>query len=258
VHVNTPTNSHMAVALAALSAGKHVLVEKPIAWTLSRSRELVGLARKKKRTLSVVSQHRLAPYLKVLKQYCEGNLLGKPLSFYIRIHMNRLPGYYDAEARRTGPGVLATQGVHALDWIHWLFGKAKTCSASVGTLLHRTNNEDTACAMMTMKSGVMGVLDINHINRGPDQLLFKIYFEKGTLQYGPDGKITEESNGAVREIDFPKINPQFDSLRDQLVNFVHACGGREKLEVTAQDGLNVMILLDALYRSVKKQMKVRY
>jgi predicted dehydrogenase len=258
VVVTLPTPLHHALVRQALLAGRHVLVEKPLAATLAQSRDLVKLAKRKKRTLSVVSQHRLAPYLKLLKQYCDGGALGRPLSFYIRIHMNRQPSYYEVEARRTGPGVLTSQGVHALDWIHWLFGPVKTCSASIGTLLHKTHNEDTALAMMTTRSKVMGLLDINHIHQGKDQILFRICFAKGTLQFGPDGRMTEEANGTLRDIEYPKVNPQFDSLRDQLLNFAGAVNGSNPLEVTAQDGLNVMALLASLYKNTRKQAKVRY
>lgn len=259
VVVTVPTPSHYGQVREALLAGKHVLVEKPLAATLKESRALAKLANARKRILGVVSQHRYAPYLQELKRYCaKGGPLGKPLSFYIRIHMNRPASYYEVEARRTGPGVLTAQGVHAIDWIHWLFGKAKSCSSAMGTLLHKTNNEDTAAALLTMENGMVGVLDINHINGGKDELLFKVYFAKGTLQYGPGWRLTEEVGAESREIEMAKINPQFDSLKEQLKNFAQAVEGKAELDITAQDGVNVMTVLHYLYKSQNKATQVKY
>lgn len=260
VVVTIPTRYHHAQVKEALKAGRHVLVEKPLALTLKEGRELVDLAKKKKRLLSIVSQHRFAPYLQVFKRYCTtGGSLGRPLSFFVRIHMNRPETYYtEAPARCTGPGVLAIQGAHALDWIHWWFGKAGRCTAAMGTLFHKTHNEDNGYAAFTMKNGVMGLFDINHMTRGKNELTIKVYFEKGTLEYDQTGRILEVSGNSEHEITYEKVNPQFDSLKAQLLNFADAVEGKGPLEVTAQDGLNVMVLLDAIYKSGRKIPKVRY
>jgi predicted dehydrogenase len=260
VVVTVPTKFHYAYTREALAAGKHVLVEKPLTLTLSQSKKLAALARSKRKVLSVVSQHRFAPYLQVIKRYCRngrGNGLGKPLSFFTRIQFNRPESYYDLEARRTGHGVLAIQGVHCMDWIHWLFGESKSCTAAIGTLFHRTKNEDNAYAMVKMKSGIMGLFDINHMTRGQNRFEFDVYFSKGVLRFNNFSTITIEKGDKVKQVKFRKVNPQFDSLKDQLENFIGACQHKKRLEVTAKDGLRVMKLLESLYKSSRHLASVK-
>ena len=70
--------------------------------------------------------------------------------------------------------------------------------------------------------------------------------------------MVEAKGSETRELKLEKINPQFDALKSQLLNFTNAIDGREKLEVTAEDGLDVMVLLDKLYKQTKKQGLVTY
>ena len=258
VVVSVPTRVHYPYVKEALLAGKHVLVEKPLAQSLGEGARLVELAKKKGRLLSVVSQHRFAPYLKTVKRYCSpGGPLGNPLTFFVRLHMNRPQSYYEAPARRRGPGVLAIQGAHPLDWIGWLFGEAESCAAAAGTLYHKTENEDTAYALFRMKSGVMGLFDINHITRGRDEVIIEVCFEKGNLRYSSAGGMRVEQGKVERKIEIRKADPQSECLRQQLENFADACQGRAEPEVGAEDGLRVMRLLDALYRSAGRLTPVK-
>lgn len=257
VLVTVPTKFHYPETMAALSAGKHVLLEKPMAENLAQARKMAALAKKKKRILSIVSQHRFAPYLQTIKSYCRPDgPLGRPLTFFVRIHMNRPDDYYSHPLRSTGRGVLAIQGSHALDWITWLFGRAKCVSAALGTLYHKTKNEDNASAQIVMKNGVMVLFDINHFNKGKDIVEYTIYLEKGVLRYTPAGGLISEQGDVKTPVEFKNVNPQFDSLKEQLNNFVQACEGRAKLEVTAEDGLHVMEMLEGLYKSAKMMVKI--
>ncbi|HUV08827.1 MAG TPA: Gfo/Idh/MocA family oxidoreductase [Spirochaetia bacterium] len=257
VVVTVPTKYHYRHAREALEAGKHVLVEKPLTATLAEAGKLLNLARERKRLISMVSQHRYTPRLKEMKKYCGPKApLGRPLTFFVRIHMNRPPSYYDHEARRTGRGVLTIQGSHAMDWIGWLFGEVDSCAAAIGTLYHKTQNEDNAYAMIKMKSGVMGLFDINHFARGKDVSEFEILFEKGVLRFSLKDGFRIERGEKSRKVELASMDPQFDALKAQLENFISACEGRKPLDVTGEDGLRVMRLIDALYRSTGRMVPV--
>ena len=143
-----------------------------------------------------------------------------------------------------------------MDWIGWLFGEVDACAAAIGTLYHKTQNEDNAYAMIRMKSGVMGLFDINHFNRGKDVLEFDVFFEKGALRYSLAKGMRVERGEKSRKIELKQVDPQFDSLKNQLENFVDACEGKKRLEVTGEDALRVMRLIDALYRSPKRMVRI--
>jgi predicted dehydrogenase len=126
----------------------------------------------------------------------------------------------------------------------------------MGTLYHKTHNEDNAYGLITMKSGVMVLFDLNHFNKAKDLVEYDLYLEKGVVRYTPETGIVEEQGETRRNVEFVKVNPQFDSLKDQLENFIGACEGRAKLDVTAQDGLRVMEMLESLYKSSKKMERI--
>jgi len=92
--------------------------------------------------------------------------------------------------------------------------------------------------------------------RSTPVLEFDIFFEKGVLLYSLAKGMRVERGKKSRKIELKQVDPQFDSLKDQLENFVDACEGKKKLEVTGEDALRVMRLIDALYRSSKRMVHI--
>jgi predicted dehydrogenase len=164
VIVATPAYTHLEIAAAALAAGKHTLVEKPLDVTLARAEELVGRATAQGVHLGVVLQHRFRPGAQRLKQLLDAGTLGAVQSAVLQVPWWRSQeGYYAKAGRgtlaRDGGGVLLTQAIHAIDLFRSLVGvRAVVASQIATTAIHEMETEDFASALLTLGNGAPGVL----------------------------------------------------------------------------------------------------
>lgn len=164
VIVATPAYTHLEIASAALAAGKHTLVEKPLDVTLARAEELVGVAAARGVQLGVVLQHRFRPGAQRLKQMLDASTLGAVQSAVLQVPWWRSQeGYYAKAGRgtlaRDGGGVLLTQAIHAIDLFRSLVGvRAVVASQIATTAIHEMETEDFASALLTLGNGAPGVL----------------------------------------------------------------------------------------------------
>ncbi len=164
VMVLTPPNTHLELVERCARAGKHVLLEKPLEISLSRSQELVETAKAKGITLGVVLQHRFRPAVEKLGELLQAGRLGKLVSASALIPVWRpQQGYYDQPGRgtraRDGGGVLLTQGIHTLDVYISLAGEPVQVKSFVATTpVHRMETEDLVCAAVRFEGGALGVV----------------------------------------------------------------------------------------------------
>lgn len=132
--VNTPNESHFSYASQALDAGKHVVVEKPFTVTTGEADQLIDLAAKKNRMLTVFQNRRWDADFLTVKKVLEEKLLGKLVE--CEIHYDRFrnfiePGTWKEEAK-PGTGILYNLGSHLLDQALVLFGMPRYVDARMG------------------------------------------------------------------------------------------------------------------------------
>ena len=122
----TPPNTHLDLVRRAASAGKHILLEKPLEISLERAEELVTVAEKAGIKLGIVLQHRFRPISIALSGLIREGRLGDIVSASARLYNWRPQSYYDQPGRgtkaRDGGGVLLTQAIHTLDLMISLAG----------------------------------------------------------------------------------------------------------------------------------------
>lgn len=124
VSVTLPTHLHEAYAVAALEAGKHVLVEKPMALTLDACDAMIAAARASGRTLMVAHVLRFWPEYVALVERVHSGRLGRPLSASaLRLSSRPAWGEWFANPAWTG-GAVHDLHIHDLDGLAWLFGRA--------------------------------------------------------------------------------------------------------------------------------------
>jgi predicted dehydrogenase len=163
VLVLTPPSSHLDVSERCLSAGKHVLVEKPLELTLERAERLVGAAKIADRRLGVVLQYRFRPSSLRLRQALDSGELGIVQAAFVSVPWWRPQSYYDEPGRgtlaRDGGGVLLTQAIHSLDLFRSLVGVSKVIAADFRTTdLHQMETEDYVAALLRLGNGAPGTL----------------------------------------------------------------------------------------------------
>jgi predicted dehydrogenase len=164
VCVCTPSGMHAEHGIAALRAGKHVIIEKPMEVSLAECDRLIAAQRETGKVLSIVSQHRFDPATQLAKRLIDEGRIGKIVLASADVRWWRTQGYYDSGDWRgtwklDGGGALMNQGVHTVDVLQWLAGGVSSVTARAKTVAHeRIEVEDVAVAMLTFKNGAVGTL----------------------------------------------------------------------------------------------------
>ncbi len=154
VSICLPHHLHGEVARTALQAGKHVLLEKPIAGTLAEARQIVETARAAKQTLMIEMTHRFYPPVRAGHDLIRAGRLGKIFAVEDRIieplTKGRLPGWMFQRAL-AGGGVAMTNGIHMLDRVAWVTGQPLRFHAGVAGWTQQWGDiEDTAAMQLSL------------------------------------------------------------------------------------------------------------
>ncbi len=255
--VAVPTEFHHQVALDALEAGCHVLVEKPIAATEGQALEMIERADALNRKLMVGHIVRFDPAVQALKERLEAGTLGR----IFQVRCRRL-GPFPARVRDIG--VVIDLATHDLDMIRYLTGQeAVRVYAETEQEIHSVY-EDLLIGTVRLADGTIGVLDINWLTptkireltvtgeRGMflvDHLTQDLYFyenaETNDERWSAISLLRGVSEGHMIRYPLRKYEP----LKAELEGFVQAVIGDRPVPVDGRDGLMALRLAQALVRS---------
>ena len=189
VTIATPSGLHPEQGVAAAKAGKHVVMEKPMAISLSGADALVQACDKAGVQLFVVKQNRLNPPVQLLKRAVDRNRFGRIYMASCTVHWSRPQEYYDqAPWRGTWEfdgGAFMNQASHYVDLIQWLMGPVESVMAKTATLARRIETEDTGIAILKFRSGALGTIEVTMLAY-PRNLegSLTILGEKGSVKIG--------------------------------------------------------------------------
>ncbi|MEV0291806.1 Gfo/Idh/MocA family oxidoreductase [Kribbella sp. NPDC050820] len=164
VAICSPSGDHAQHAIAALDAGKHVVVEKPIDITLEAAAALAKAEEQSTGIVTVISQHRYDPSSRLVHDAVQSGKLGVPTSGVATVSWWRSQLYYDSGAWRgtkkgDGGGALINQSIHTIDLLVWMLGCPVEVMAYAACLAHTgLEVEDTAVAIMRFENGALGVV----------------------------------------------------------------------------------------------------
>jgi UDP-N-acetyl-2-amino-2-deoxyglucuronate dehydrogenase len=161
VCVATPSGRHAVQVIAAARAGKHVLVEKPLALTLADADAMIAACRSAGVRLGVALQRRTEPCYRALQAVIAAGGLGRLVLGSTTVPYFRAQSYYDsADWRGTraldGGGALMNQGIHLADLLLWLMGDVEEVYAHAATLARKIEVEDCLAATLQFESGALG------------------------------------------------------------------------------------------------------
>jgi predicted dehydrogenase len=187
VAVCLPNDLHAEVTVAALKAGKHVLVEKPMALTLAEADRMIAASRTHRRVLMVEQTLRFEPAHEVAYALLRRGAIGPITQVRGRLghagpeYWSRTSSWFTQSAR-AGGGALMDVGIHILDLLRWLSGKevARIC-CQVNTLRKRTRVEDNASALLEWTDGALGSFEVSWTTR-PYAVTTEWYGARGTLR----------------------------------------------------------------------------
>lgn len=181
----TPSGLHAQQAVTLLNAGKHAIVEKPLAITLDQADSAIEAANRTGKKLGVISQRRFDPAMLAVKSAIDKGLFGKLVLINGHVHYYREPSYYSSSDWRgtwkmDGGGALMNQGIHAVDLIGWFGGPVKNIYANARTLHHNIEVEDTLAASLEFESGALGTLEATTCAYPGLSVRIELIGEKGT------------------------------------------------------------------------------
>jgi predicted dehydrogenase len=165
VTICTPSGAHFEPALAALAAGKHVIVEKPLEVTTERIDRMIAAAKASGKTLASVLNRRFTPAMDAFKSAVDQARFGKLASASCYVKWFRDQAYYDSAPWRgtlalDGGGVLMNQAIHAIDALIHLAGPVRSIQASAACIGHTgIEVEDIAVAIVEFENGARGVIE---------------------------------------------------------------------------------------------------
>ncbi len=159
----TPPDARHELVTALSTAGKPILMEKPIERTLTAAEAIVSQCETADVPLGIVFQHRARAASRKLKQLLDGRALGQVATVEIQVPWWRDQAYYAAPGRgtyaRDGGGVMINQAIHTLDLALWLLGPVRAVQAMMRTTpLHQMEAEDWAGALFELDTGACGSL----------------------------------------------------------------------------------------------------
>ncbi len=186
VSIATPNFLHREMAVAAAEAGKHVLVEKPIATSLEEAEEMIKAAKENSVILMVQQTQRFSPRTQKVKELIEEGIIGKINTIRGKIGNpgpeNWSPtGKWFFNKKQSFGGALADVGIHIIDLIRWIMGKeVKEVSAFLGTLEKKIEVEDNGICLFRFEGGPLGIAEASWTTK-PGMAQMSFYGEKGSL-----------------------------------------------------------------------------
>ncbi|UQU61267.1 Gfo/Idh/MocA family oxidoreductase [Couchioplanes caeruleus] len=266
VVVCTPTGRHGEVAIEALDAGKHVIVEKPAEITVERTDEIIAARQRAGTLVTVISQHRFDPSTEATLAAIARGELGRVTSGIASIDWWRTQDYYDSGDWRgtwelDGGGALMNQGVHTVDLLIAALGRPVEVFAYTGTLAHeRIEVEDVAAGVVRFESGALGVLHATTSAYPGLSARLQVHGDRGSAVIDDDQLVLlGDSREAAGAVPTAGSNPGTlsDAHRLQYLNFLAALDGTGEIRVDLETNRRSIAVITGAYESARTGRPVR-
>ncbi len=269
VVIATPNYLHAPMAIAALSSGKDVLCELPLATSSIEAEEMVQTAHRERRRLMACLATRLRADVQLVKKYVAHQDLGRiyyAKTGWLRGRQAWSPSTWQREHRYAGGGAFLNLGSVLLDSALWLVAPAKPVSVIGVGASHRSGQgrgeravEDTAFALIRFDNGLILTVEVGwSLLLERDFVYFNLFGTSGAAVLNPL-TINREIQGRLVNITPPlTIRGQVRSAYQQLVkNWVESLLQDEPPDVAVADALLINQIADAFYQSNLSGVEVK-
>ena len=283
VSICTWNNTHAEISIAALDAGKHVLVEKPLARSVEEALRIQEAVKRSGKILQIGVVRRYDANVQMLRSFVDQGDFGN-IYFAKASAVRRLgnPGGWFADIERSGGGPLIDLGVHMIDLCWYMMGKPKVKSVS-GNTYHNLGNrshirnlsfyqaadydpnlntvEDLANALIRFENGASLMVDVSFTSHAKeDGASIKLLGDKGGYEIDPTIAITTEKYNTILNL-IPQTDHKgfdFDSaFQNEIDHFVDCVQqGKEPISPVG-DGVEIMKILCGIYESAAKGVEIQ-
>lgn len=256
VYIATAVNLHAGQVVAAARAGKHVLVEKPLALDGPQAMAAADAAKSAGVIGACAYYRRFSARYDQAKSMIDRGELGKILLVRMACHSNYNPAVDDPKhwrvvKRLSGGGVLADMGSHMIDVLIGLLGMPAGVRAKVENLVHGYEVEDTASVLMTTKGGAQITGSFSWASKAWGHEM-EIIGSEAKLCWSPydSGKVVWSAGRETREFDLP---PAANVHLPLVEDFVAAIREGRPPRVTLEEAAKTNQVLDLIYASGENQ-----
>ena len=247
VSVCVPTTFHHNVVMEAIKNGKHVLVEKPIAFTLEEAEEMIAAAKEAGVLLATGHVERFNPAVQKAKELVDDGVIGDIVSAF---------------AKRVGPlpprikdvGVAIDLAIHDLDIMNYLFDEEVTqVYGSMNNILGDCEFEDHAEIMVNFDNESTGIIEVNWLTpykrrelelTGTAGIISVDYIQQSIEVYGK----------FAQDIQIKHEEP----LKGELISFLNSVVNGTEPEITGEDGLKALKMVIAANKSSKEHKPISF
>lgn len=272
VCVCTPSGLHAANGIQAARAGKHVVVEKPMALTMEDAYALEKACRDSGVKLTVVLQNRYNSAMRRLREAVDAGKLGRLLLATVTVRWYRPQEYYSGDnwhgTWAMDGGALMNQAIHHIDALQWMMGDVESVFAYTATLAHQMEAEDTGVGVVRFKSGSLGSIEGSTITYPANiEGSLAVFGQRGSVKIGGnsldriafwkvEGEVEHEQEILRRqELDPPPSRYLSHSwVLDDMVRAIREDG---QPATNGVEGRKSLALVLALYQSARDGREVR-
>jgi len=269
VDICLPPMLHVPVACDALAAGKHVILEKPIAGSLAEADRLAVAAADTPGQVFPVFQYRYGRALEALSRLQDAGLLGQPQVAALEVHWNRGADYYATRWRgsweRELGGAVLSHAIHIHDLLTGAFGPVAEVSAMLTTRINPIETEDCAALSLRMANGALASSSIT-LGAADDTSRLRFVYEhataeSGNLPYAPgqaDWVFT--ARDPARQAEMNRIVAESTNRPAGFAGYLAAISetlnGNSARSVTLADGVASIELVSAIYHADRTGARV--
>lgn len=247
IDIITPNFVHAEYAVAAIKAGKHVFIEKPIEVSWKSAQPICEAAAEANVVATVGHVLRHFRMYRKAHDLVKAGEIGKPAA--VRMHRTGLmPGGVNnwfGDHALSG-GVFIDLAVHDFDWLLWTLGPAKSVFArSIGATTGQ--GKDYGLATIEFQNGCLAHVEASWMETDGGRMAFEVCGSDGMLEYDTRNVPTLRFGHTLEQLHLPEDDPFYL----QLLNFVKACQGEDVEIITVAEACEALRLADACLESAK-------
>lgn len=273
VSIATESGIHAEIALFCIDHGVHVIIEKPMAMSISDANEIIRHSEEKHVKVSACHQNRFNIAVQEMRHALEAGRFGRLSHGSIHVRWNRNQGYYDQAPWRgtwaQDGGALMNQCIHGIDLLRWTFGgEIEEVYGQTRQQFHDyLEAEDVGMAVVKFKNGAIATIEgtTNVYPKNLEETLY-IFGEKGTVKIGgtstnnidvwdfADESEADTKNKGLQE---ETSNVYGNGHTSLFADMIDAIENDRKPYVDAYAGRDALELVLAIYKSQKEGHAVR-
>ena len=276
VCITTPSALHLEPALAAIRAGKHLMIEKPLDFTVEGTDHILAEAAKAGVRVGSIFQARFGDAARQLKAAVDAGRFGRMVLASCYVKWNRTADYYSGwkgKLSEDGGGAVINQAIHGIDLLQWFAGMPEEVFAWTARRVHTgIESEDTSVAALKFASGAFGTIEASTALWPGFSRRVEICGENGSAvmedddithwefriaQPGDESIRATRESGAMGSGAAAPMAIKFEGHLRQIQDFIDGIRERRPFFIEGREARNAVALVRAIYDSAATGKPVR-